>query len=167
MQGTPQGDPYHLMSGFADVIITGLVGIRPQVGDTLSINPLVPAGTWDWFCLDNVDYHGHSLTVLYDRTGTKYGKGAGLRVYVDGAEAASSAGLAKLTIHLGSSAATQPALMHGSSADRGRHIARIYDMQGRRVTDDGKAGIGTAHAGFYPYAGSIETNMVGRKTVKH
>ena len=29
-------------------------------------------------------YHGHDLTVLFDRDGTRYGRGKGLVVLVDG-----------------------------------------------------------------------------------
>jgi hypothetical protein len=61
-----------------------LVGIRPQEGDLLTVNPLVPQDTWDYFCLDNLVYKGHNLTVLYDKDGSKYNKGKGLMVFVDG-----------------------------------------------------------------------------------
>jgi hypothetical protein len=44
----------------------------------------VPEGAWDWFCLDRVRYHGRLLTVLWDRDGTKYGRGTGLQVFADG-----------------------------------------------------------------------------------
>lgn len=45
---------------------------------------LLPVGTWDYFCLDNVLYHGRNLTILWDKTGRKYYKGQGLHVFVDG-----------------------------------------------------------------------------------
>ena len=48
------------------------------------MNPLIPAGAWDWFRLDNVLYHGRIITILWDRTGTKYGKVAGLSIFADG-----------------------------------------------------------------------------------
>jgi hypothetical protein len=71
-------------------VITGLAGLRPRADDTIEVNPLVPEGLWDWFCLDAVPYHGRSLTILYDRTGARYGKGKGLRVLADGKEIAAS-----------------------------------------------------------------------------
>jgi trehalose/maltose hydrolase-like predicted phosphorylase len=64
-------------------VITGLAGIRPQEGNKLTVNPLVP-DTWDYFCLENLVYKGHKLTVLYDRDGKKYKKGKGLMLFVDG-----------------------------------------------------------------------------------
>ena len=44
----------------------------------------MPAGTWDYFCLDQVRYHGRWLTILYDKTGERYHQGKGLRVFADG-----------------------------------------------------------------------------------
>jgi len=75
---------YYNHSGFADLVISDLVGIKPAAGNKLTIAPLIPAGSWPWFCLDNVRYHGHNLTVLFDKTGKHYGKGKGFRVFVDG-----------------------------------------------------------------------------------
>jgi len=75
---------YYNHSGYADLIITGLIGIRPSDGNDLVIHPLVPAGKWDYFALDGVPYHGHLLTVFYDRTGRHYHRGAGLTILSDG-----------------------------------------------------------------------------------
>ncbi len=77
-------------SSFCDLVITGLVGLCPQEGDTLVVSPLVPEGAWDYFCLDNVLYHGKILTILYDKTGEKYRCGKGLTVFVDGRKKVSS-----------------------------------------------------------------------------
>jgi hypothetical protein len=63
----------------------------------VEVNPLVPEGTWDHLCLDNVLYHGHILSIIYDKTGGHYGRGKGLRVLADGKEIAASATLARLT----------------------------------------------------------------------
>ena len=71
-------------STFCDLVISGLVGLRPRGDEVVEVNPLVPENTWDWFCLDNVSYHGHTLTILWDRTGQRYGQGKGLRVMADG-----------------------------------------------------------------------------------
>jgi hypothetical protein len=69
-------------STFVDNVLAGLVGIRGQPDDTLVVNPLAPA-SWDYFAVENVAYHGHSITVLWDRTGSRYSQGQGLRVFVD------------------------------------------------------------------------------------
>ena len=75
-------------SSYCDLIISGLVGLRPRSDDIVEVSPLVPEDTWRWFCLDNVLYHGRIITIVWDKNGTKYGKGAGLRVYANGKQIA-------------------------------------------------------------------------------
>ena len=99
-----RGDHYN-HSGYADLVITGVVGLRPRADDIVEVNPLVPEGTWDWFCLDNVSYHGRTLTVLWDRTGRRFGRGPGLRVLSNGREIARAARLERVTGRLGRSSA--------------------------------------------------------------
>ena len=69
-------------SSFNNLIITGLCGIRPSLSDTLTINPLIDS-TISYFALSNLNYHGHRVTVVYDRDGTKYNFGKGLSVILD------------------------------------------------------------------------------------
>jgi hypothetical protein len=90
-----RGDHYN-HSGYADLIITGLGGLRPRSGNVVEVNPLAPAG-WDWFCLDNIPYHGKILTIAWDKAGTKFGKGPGLRLFSGGKEIARAATLTRLT----------------------------------------------------------------------
>lgn len=94
-------------STFDDNVISGLIGLRGQPGGTLTVKPLAPA-SWDYFALENTPYHGHNVTVLWDRTGSRYGQGAGLHVYVDGRQVSSSPALKALTVPVGP-AITQPA----------------------------------------------------------
>lgn len=91
-----RGDHYN-HSSYNDLIITGLVGLRPRPDDIVEVNPLVSAGEWDWFCLDGVSYHGRSLTILWDRTGEKFGKGRGLRVFANGRQIAQAPVLRRVT----------------------------------------------------------------------
>ena len=91
-----RGDHYN-HSAYADLVITGLAGLRPRADSTIEVNPLLPAGKWDWFCLDRVPYRGRLLTILWDRAGTKFGKGKGLRLLADGREIAHAPELAPLT----------------------------------------------------------------------
>lgn len=84
-------------STYCDLVITGLVGLRPRADDLVEVNPLVPEGVLDYFCLDNVRYHGRNLTILWDKTGKRYGRGAGLRVLADRREIAHSETLAHVT----------------------------------------------------------------------
>ncbi|MEI6193761.1 MAG: glycosyl hydrolase family 65 protein [Verrucomicrobiota bacterium] len=88
---------YYNHSTFADQLITGVVGLRPRAVDTVEIDPLLPEGAWDWFCLDGVNYHGHALTIIWDKDGQRYGRGKGLLLLADGKEIARGSELAKLT----------------------------------------------------------------------
>lgn len=88
---------YYNHSTFADLVITGIIGLRPRADDVVTVHPLLPAPAWDWFCLDAVPYHGRMLTILWDRRGSRYGRGAGLRILSNGREIARSGKLEPLT----------------------------------------------------------------------
>jgi hypothetical protein len=97
LKGDQERSRYYNHSTFNDLIITGLVGLRPRADDIIEVNPLLPDNKWDWFCLDNVSYHGKIITIVWDKTGVKYKKGKGLGVWVDGKKVASSPRLEKVT----------------------------------------------------------------------
>lgn len=87
---------YYNHSTFADLLITGIVGIVPRADNIVEIFPLLPENVWNYFCLDGVNYHGHALTIIWDKDGTKYNRGQGLVVLADGKEIARGQKLAKL-----------------------------------------------------------------------
>jgi hypothetical protein len=76
-------------SSYCDLIITGLIGLRPRADDTVEVSPLAPED-WPYFALDRIAYHGRTLTILWDKTGQRYGRGRGLRVLADGREIAAA-----------------------------------------------------------------------------
>jgi hypothetical protein len=80
---------HYLHSTYNNLIISGLCGIRPSAEDTLSVHPLVDSSI-QYFCLQNVRYHGHFITVIYDRDGEKYKTGKGTTVFVDGEKLATA-----------------------------------------------------------------------------
>lgn len=84
LKGDQERSRYYNHSTFNDLIITGLIGLRPRADNTIEVNPLLPDGKWDWFCLDNILYHGKIITIIWDKTGTKYKRGKGLSVWVNG-----------------------------------------------------------------------------------
>jgi hypothetical protein len=84
LKGDNPRSSYYNHSGFADLVINDLVGLKPRADNTLEVFPLVPADKWDWFCLDKVLYHGKMLTILYDKTGSRYNKGKGFFIFADG-----------------------------------------------------------------------------------
>jgi len=107
---------HYFHSSYVDLVISGLLGIRPggEDGRTLMVNPLLPhsagqAGWWPWFAIQDVPWHGHLLTLFFDADGSRYGRGAGLTLIVDGRVAAHAAQLQRLALPLeGRTASPQP-----------------------------------------------------------
>ena len=100
----------YLHSTYNDLIISGLVGIRSSSEDQLIVNPQIPV-TWDHFCLEDLTYHGSSITVVYDvrNAGKRYGLNGvtevdrGLSIYVNGIRKGYSSDLSRLVIKIKSS----------------------------------------------------------------
>ena len=88
---------YYNHSTFCDLVISGLAGLIPRQDNRVTVDPLIPADAWDWFCLDNVPYHGYSLTILWDRNGERYRKGKGFHVFADGRKITGSDALRSVT----------------------------------------------------------------------
>ncbi|MFC4211021.1 glycosyl hydrolase family 65 protein [Pedobacter lithocola] len=86
LKGDNPRSSFYNHSTFCDLVISDLIGLKPRMDNVLEIYPLVPKGKWDWFMLDNVSYHGKIITLLWDKTGTKYNKGKGFFIYADGKE---------------------------------------------------------------------------------
>lgn len=84
-------------STYCDLVITGLVGLRPAEGDTVIVNPLIPEDFWEWFCLENIPYHGNNLSIYWDKNGKRYGKGKGLNLFANEHLIASSPDCRKIT----------------------------------------------------------------------
>ncbi len=100
-------------SGFDDLIITGLVGLRPRSDDVLEVNPLVTSDPGDpnfirFFALQDAPYHGHLVSVLFDADGRRYGRGVGLSVYVDGRLAAHSRHLGRVLAKVAQARSSPP-----------------------------------------------------------
>ena len=75
-------------SSFCDIVISGLIGVQPQLDGSIVIEPLLPEGEWDWFSLSRIPCAGKEVSVVYDKTGEKYGVKPGLTVYLDGKKVA-------------------------------------------------------------------------------
>jgi hypothetical protein len=99
-QPPPNRGRYYNHSGFADLIVTGLIGVRPSPGSSLVVHPLIPEDKWNYFALDGLPYHGHLLTIFYDRDGSRYHRGTGLQVLCDGRLIAHSSELRPITVLL-------------------------------------------------------------------
>lgn len=91
---------HYFHSGYVDLVITGLAGLRPRSDDSLEVAPLAPE-QWDYFALDNISYHGRQVAVIWDRDGSRYHRGAGLTLLADGRVIGRAPKLGKLVGWLG------------------------------------------------------------------
>lgn len=98
LMGDRERSRYYNHSTFNDLMITGICGLRPQTEGSIVVNPLVPQDTWDYFCLDNVNYRGHVLTIIWDKDGQRYHQGTGLTLLVDGKVVANRKDLGELRV---------------------------------------------------------------------
>ena len=97
--GVERGKDYN-HSGFTDLILSDLLGIKPQLNKTIEINPLIP-DNWDWFAVDNISYQGEKLSLVWDRTGKKYSRGKGLMLLKENVLVARSSKIEKLIYTMG------------------------------------------------------------------
>jgi len=100
LKGDNPRSSYYNHSCFADLVISDLVGLKSREDNVVEIYPLIPKDKWNWFCLDGISYHGKMLTILFDKDGKKYGKGAGLKIFADGKEIYAGKKLQHLTAKL-------------------------------------------------------------------
>jgi hypothetical protein len=90
---------HYFHSGYNDLIVTGLIGLKPREDDILEVDPLAPAD-WAYFAIEDLRYHGHQLTILWDKDGARYGRGVGLQILVDAKQVASLNTLGKILVRL-------------------------------------------------------------------
>jgi hypothetical protein len=87
---------HYAHSTYVDNVLTDLIGIEPQANNSIVINPLVPS-SWDYFIAENIPYHGHNVTVVWDRNGSWYPTGrSGLQVFVNGDFVASQPSIGRM-----------------------------------------------------------------------
>lgn len=84
LKGDDPRSRWYNHSTFADLLISGVVGLVPRADEVVEVDPLLPERAWPWFALEDVKYHGHALTILWDRDGSHFGRGAGFQVLADG-----------------------------------------------------------------------------------
>lgn len=114
--GEERGKDYN-HSTFCDLVINGLVGLRPRADETVEIHPLAPA-SWPYFCLDRVPYHGRRLTIFWDQSGTRYGRGKGFHLLVNGVALTKSELLGPIQATLPSGIAASSPSPSSSSSSR-------------------------------------------------
>ena len=88
---------HYFHSAYCDLVITGLVGFKTRDDDALELIPLAPS-EWDYFALEDVRYRNKDVTILWDKNGTRYGKGKGLSVFVNNKQVVKSEELRAIKI---------------------------------------------------------------------
>ena len=111
---------HYFHSGYVDLVITGVVGLRPRADDTVEVQPMAP-DSWNYFALDGVRYHGHKLSILWDRSGNRYRRGRGLTLIADGRTIARSPRLTRLTALLPPSPAAKALVLKQRSSNFAVH----------------------------------------------
>ncbi|KAI0804472.1 six-hairpin glycosidase [Xylaria sp. FL0064] len=96
---------HYFHSSFIDLVISGLVGIRPSAEDVLGINPL--GVDLDYFRLEGVIYHGNEIAVQWDIDGSRYGT-QGLVVEVGDTVVATSSSMKRLSVNITRQPPPQP-----------------------------------------------------------
>ena len=56
LKGDQERSCYYNHSTFNDLLITGLVGLRPRDDDKIEVHTLLPENQWNWFCLDRNNF---------------------------------------------------------------------------------------------------------------
>ena len=79
--GIERGKDYN-HSGFCDLVLSDLLGIKPSIDNYIRIKPLIPQN-WEWFAAENIPFQGKDISLIWDKTGEKYGLGKGLMLFVD------------------------------------------------------------------------------------
>jgi hypothetical protein len=146
-QVTPGHSEHYFHSSYIDLVITGLAGLRPDSRDRVVINPLIPP-EWDWFALEDVPYHGHLVTILWDRDGRHFGRRAGLSLIVDGRVRAWSRSIIRLAAPLGVSSVppVDTSVNYAANPDR-LSYPRIKASSGAEG-----APVGSANDGLFWYS---------------
>ena len=94
--GVERGKDYN-HSGFCDLIISDLLGLKPQIDGSIKLKTMVPE-SWDWFCIDRVVSNGREIRVVWDKYGEKYKIGQGFMIFINGKLVKKSPTLKDITI---------------------------------------------------------------------
>lgn len=90
-----RNNPYHVMLGNMNyVFVEDMAGLQPRSDDKLELWPIEFG--YEHFMVDNLRYHGHDVTVVWDPDGTEYGLGAGYSLFLDGQRKVAADRLGKL-----------------------------------------------------------------------
>lgn len=81
----PSDISHDFHSAYCYLVVEGAIGLTPRADDKIEIQPA--ALEWDYFLLDRLRYHGHDLSIVWDRPNgsTQYASfPEGFSLYIDG-----------------------------------------------------------------------------------
>ncbi len=82
----PSDISHDFHSMWCALVVEGLIGLTPRNDERIELRPA--ALDWPYFALDRLRYHGHDLTIIWDRPGDGQvhypGYPEGLSLYIDG-----------------------------------------------------------------------------------
>ncbi|WP_328852617.1 PxKF domain-containing protein [Micromonospora globbae] len=91
-----RNNPNHVMLGNMNYIfVEDMAGLQPRSDDRIELWPI--RFGYDHFMVNNLRYHGHDVTVVWDPDGSRYGLGAGYSLFLDGEKKVSTDKLGRLT----------------------------------------------------------------------
>ena len=89
-----RNNPNHVMLGNMNYIyVEDMGGIQPRGDDKVELWP-IDLG-YDHFMVNNLRYHGHDLTIVWDEDGSAYGLGEGYSLFIDGERKATADALGR------------------------------------------------------------------------
>ena len=92
----PGRSEHYNHSTFADLIITGLAGLRPRADGKVEVNPLIP-DSMSYLWLAGIPYQGRNISILWDQDNRR-GLGSGLRVFEGDKQIGYSKALTRLVL---------------------------------------------------------------------
>ncbi len=78
--GKERGKDYN-HSTFADLVLSALTGFE-IIDNKAEFNPIIP-NDWDWYKIENLYIDDKKYTIVYDKTGEKFGNGKGFKVIAE------------------------------------------------------------------------------------
>jgi len=102
--GLPRSHHY-FHSTYIDLVLSGLIGIRPRADNTFEVHPLIPAQPGSdkrirYFALQNLAFHHHDISLFYDEDGSRYHIGRGFSIFIDHHRASGPGALAPTRVTL-------------------------------------------------------------------
>jgi concanavalin A-like lectin/glucanase superfamily protein/F5/8 type C domain-containing protein len=124
---------HNILGAYNFMIVDDIAGLRPRLDDRLELWP-IDVG-WDYFAVNNLDYHGRDLTIVWDRPGDgrrRYrGVPEGFSAYLDGDRVFTVKRLTHVIAKVHLPAATETRLAHNEG---------IVDMFQKAGVDLSEAG---------------------------